>query len=99
MTGKTRTDAAQHLAYIRRVMEDTRRTVTMCGDYFILWGIAVLFGMIGTYIFGLTAPPVWVWPALWGGLMTLAWAATGLLAHRDAHRARTSAPVGREIGR
>jgi FtsH-binding integral membrane protein len=98
MSDETPTSAAEDLAYIRRVMEDTRRAVTIRGDYFILWGIAVLLGLIGTYVFDWVAPPGWAWAALWAGLMLIAWAGTGFLVRREVHRAQTSASVGRMLG-
>src|SRR5690625_1951061 len=99
MTDTIQSTATEDLAYMRRIMEDTRHAVTMRGEYFILWGFAVLFGMIGTYVFSQIGPPNWVWAALWGGLMLIAWACTGLLVRREAQQTQASTPVGRILGK
>ncbi len=90
--------AVENLAYIRRVMEDTRRAITMRGDSFILWGIVVLAGLIGTYVFDRIQPPDWAWIPLWGGLMLIGWAATAVLVRREKQRRRSSTFAGRMMG-
>ncbi|MGH8274555.1 MAG: hypothetical protein ACRES9_09970 [Gammaproteobacteria bacterium] len=90
--------AAEDLAYIRRIMEDTRRTVALRGDGFIVWGLVVLLGLLGNYIFNRIAPPGWAWIALWGGLTVAGWSFTWWQVRRSTREARASMPGGRLLG-
>ncbi|MGH8126187.1 MAG: hypothetical protein ACREPK_10125 [Rhodanobacteraceae bacterium] len=92
------TTAAEDLAYIRRIMEETRRAVSLRGDYFIIWGVFALLGLIGTYLLARTAQAGWTQAPLWGGLMIIAWLATAWRVHTEVHTQRVCAPVGRMLG-
>ncbi len=59
----------EDLAYLRRVIEDSRRVVIDNGMHLLLWGILVVVGMILTYAyvhFGLNFPEAWMWILLIG---------------------------------
>lgn len=89
--------AAEDLAYIRRIMEDTRRAIVMRGDYFIAWGMALLAAMIGNYILIQLRLPGWTVGALWAASMLIGWSASMLIARREREE-RVAAPFGRVIG-
>ncbi|MGH8129032.1 MAG: hypothetical protein ACRETC_11850 [Gammaproteobacteria bacterium] len=90
--------ATEDLAYIRRIMEQTRRAVALRGDGFIVWGIVVLLGLLGNYIFIRIVPPGWAWGALWGVLIVVGWAITLFRVHRRIRSERVSTPAGRMLG-
>ena len=59
--------ALEELQFIRKIIEDTRRTVVYNGKDYIFWGILVIVGMMATYIFHITQMYfnyVWVWVVL-----------------------------------
>lgn len=79
----THHDAAADLAYIREVMEQTRRYTAAKGIYFVLWGSLVALALIGTWfqwhrVIGGTNFELWI------GAMTAGWLATLWLARREA---------------
>lgn len=90
------TDPHSDLAYIRRVMEDTRRAVYVHGGYFIVWGVVIGLGLIGTW---LTATGQWsVAPmAYWTACLALGGIGM-LLLIRAERREPVEAPAGRLIG-
>jgi len=60
-------DAQQELAFIKKVMEDSRRIICNNGQSFILWGILISVGMLVTYLKIAQNWDVslgWFWPAL-----------------------------------
>jgi len=81
----TQHDAAADLAYIREVMQQTRRYTAAKGIYFVLWGTLVSLALIATWfqihrlIGGSNL-------ALWLTLMVTGWVATVWLARRDAQQ-------------
>ncbi len=46
----TQHDAQQDLAYIRQVMEQTRRYTAAQGVFFVIWGVAVSFALLLTWL-------------------------------------------------
>lgn len=46
----TQHDALQDLAYIRQVMEQTRRYTAAKGIFFVLWGTIVSLALVGTWL-------------------------------------------------
>ncbi len=44
------TEAQEELAFIKKVMEDSRRIVAHDGNEYIVWGVLVVVGMIAMYI-------------------------------------------------
>jgi hypothetical protein len=72
----TQHDAAADLAYIRQVMEQTRRYTAAKGVFFIIWGVAVSFALLLTWLqiigeLGGTNFEVWIGTMLAGWLLTL----------------------------
>lgn len=45
----TDTDARADLAYIRRLLEDTRHVTCVSGGYFVVWGTVTLLGLFLTW--------------------------------------------------
>lgn len=89
-------DARADLAWIRRLMEDTRRATYVSGGYFIVWGIAIGLGLLATW---LRIAGHWqVSPfASWIACLALGAAATFWLV-RNERREPVEAPAGRLIG-
>lgn len=89
-------DPRADLAYIRQVMEDTRRAAYVSGGYFIVWGIVIGLGLVGSW---LTATGAWqVSPLLyWAVCLALGGAGTFLLVRAEM-REPVCAPAGRLIG-
>ena len=59
--------ALEELQYIRKIIEETRKSVVYNGKDYIFWGILVIVGMLTTYIFhitGLYFNYVWIWAVL-----------------------------------
>lgn len=92
------TSATEDLAYIRRIMEQSRRAVILRGDAFIIWGVVVFLGLIGNYLFTTFLVPGWAWGAMWAGLMVIGWTLTLLWARRVERNARCSTPAERLLG-
>ncbi len=62
----------QELAFIKQVMEDSRRIVVEDGHGFIFWGILIVFGLVVTYSsiqLNWSHNLRWFWP----GLIALGW--------------------------
>lgn len=59
--------ASDDLAFIRRVIEESRRTVALDATPFLVWGVLVIVG-IGLELLMIRSPgeldPVWIWVAL-----------------------------------
>jgi len=81
-------DAQQELAFIKKIMADSRKSVICNGKTFILWGILVTIGLIGSY-YSITNNVQnmmnWMWPLLMG----LGWVITIVTESRDAKNAKT----------
>ena len=63
----TELNAHQELAFIKKVMEDSRRIICDDGKSFVFWGILISFGMLVTYIKIVGNWSInlgWFWPAL-----------------------------------
>lgn len=65
----TELNAQQELAFIKKVMEDSRRIICDDGKSFIFWGILISIGMLVTYLkiamdWGVHLG--WFWPVLIG---------------------------------
>ena len=59
--------AQQEIAFIKKIMTDSRRIIYKDGTGFIFWGIIVVIGLIGTY-FSIVENHLyilnWLWPLL-----------------------------------
>jgi len=72
----TELNAQQELAFIKKVMEDSRRIICDDGKSFIFWGILISIGMLVTYLkiamdWGVNLG--WFWPVLisFGWIVTI----------------------------
>lgn len=82
----TQHDAAQDLAYIRQVMEQSRRYTAAQGVFFVIWGVAVSLALLLTWlqILGHIGGSNFL---VWGVVMVAAWGLTMYCAwqqHRDS---------------
>ncbi|HEX6927937.1 MAG TPA: hypothetical protein VF267_01710 [Gammaproteobacteria bacterium] len=92
----TASDPRADLAYIRHLMEDTRRAACVSGGYFIVWGVVIGLGLIATWarIAGYwTVPPF----AAWVVCLALGGIGTFFLVRREL-REPVEGPAGRLIG-
>jgi hypothetical protein len=76
-------DPQDDLAYIRQVMEQTRRFTLVSGSYFIVWGLLIILGLVST---GITLQTAIHLPlsGIWIGLMSLGWVCTFWLSRRES---------------
>ncbi|HEX6928684.1 MAG TPA: hypothetical protein VF267_05520 [Gammaproteobacteria bacterium] len=92
----TTDDVRADLAYIRRLMEDTRRATYVSGGYFIVWGIAIGLGLIANWLLIIGA--VHFSPFIsWTACIALGGVGTFFLV-RQEQRAPVEAPAGKLIG-
>jgi surface polysaccharide O-acyltransferase-like enzyme len=78
----TQHDAAADLAYIRGVMEQTRHYTAAKGGYFIVWGVVITLGLLGTWLQltgRLGGDNFWVWTAA----IVCGWIATAVLVWHE----------------
>lgn len=89
-------DARAELAYIRRLMDDTRQATVVGGGYFIVWGIAIGLGVLATW---LRITNAWQVPPFTSWVVCLALGGIGTfwLVQREKRDA-VQAPAGRLIG-
>lgn len=89
----TQTNPHEDLAYIRDLMEDTRRAAGLSGGYFVLWGLAISVGLLLTWLQVIDVLPYR--PILtWGPCLALGLLGHFVLAWRDEQR-----PVQSRAGR
>lgn len=72
----TEQEAQQELAFIKKVMDDSRRVVIHDGKEFITWGVLVVLGMLIMYfqnVFGFQLPIFWLWGIIIGGGWLYSW--------------------------
>ncbi|WP_341938587.1 hypothetical protein [Marinimicrobium sp. C2-29] len=92
----THTNAQEDLAYIRDLMDDTRRAAGLSGGYFVLWGLVVGIGLLVTWLQVIGLLPYR--PLLtWGPCLALGILGHFILAWRDKHRPAQSR-AGRLVG-
>ena len=96
-------DAQQELAFIKKVMADSRRTAMDNGLDYIVWGAIVAIGLFGTY--ALDKLHANEWPSggwinlsLWIAVMGGGWAYSLIRHLRRHHRARVHTLAGRMLG-
>ena len=81
-------DAQQELAFIKKIMADSRKSAICNGKAFILWGILVTIGLLGTYfsiINNSQSIMHWLWPTIIG----LGWIITIAMESKTAKKSRT----------
>ncbi len=91
------TRIVEDIAYLRKVVEDSRRVVVDNGIHLLSWGILVVVGMLLTYasVNGvLRLPPLWIWIVVIG----LGWMVSMWSAWRETKRARTRTFINRVLG-
>jgi len=74
-------DPQNDLAYIRQVMEQTRRFTMVSGNYFIVWGLIISVGLVCTNVIAMTSirlPLI----AIWIALITVGWVLSFWLGYR-----------------
>lgn len=78
----TQHDALQDLAYIRQVMEQTRRYTAAKGIFFVIWGVAVSTSLLLTWlqVAGTIGGSQW---AVWIPSTAIAWGLTLYFAWRQ----------------
>lgn len=87
--------AAQDLALIRKIMEETRQEAVDRGKHFIIWGLITAAGLAVTH--QAITGPLTVNPALvWAVLLALGWAASLTIGWIDGRRARVTT-LGRRL--
>ncbi|MEJ2193526.1 MAG: hypothetical protein P8X73_01545 [Ignavibacteriaceae bacterium] len=93
----TELNAHQELAFIKKVMEDSRRIICDDGKSFIFWGILISFGMLITYLkvagdWGINFG--WFWPVL----IALGWIGTMAVELKAKKKRATSTFAARILG-
>ncbi len=59
--------ALEELQFIRKIIEETRKSIVYNGKDYIFWGVLVIIGMMSTYIFhvaGIYFNYFWIWVIL-----------------------------------
>jgi hypothetical protein len=93
----TEIDAQQELAFIKKVMEDSRRIICDDGKSFIFWGILVSFGMLVTYLSVTGRWEVslgWFWPVL----IAVGWIVTFFISFKDDKKRFSKSFVAKIMG-
>ena len=93
----TELNAQQELAFIKKVMEDSRRIICDDGKSFIFWGILIAFGMLITYLkiagdWGVNLG--WFWPAL----IALGWIVTIIVEIRGEKKRSSKTFAAKILG-
>ena len=93
----TELNAHQELAFIKKVMEDSRKIICDDGKSFIFWGILISFGMLITYLkvagdWGINLG--WFWPVL----IALGWIGTMAVELKAKKKRATSTFAARILG-
>ena len=93
----TEIDAQQELAFIKKVMEDSRRIICDDGKSFIFWGILISFGMLVTYLrivgnWGINLG--WFWPVL----IAFGWIVTIIIEIRSEKKRSTKTFTAKILG-
>ena len=86
--------ARDDLAMIRTLMEESRQTLDAGGPHFVVWGLLITAGLVGTYanaVGALELNALW----LWGGAVGTGWVASAIVGMRTARRADVSSTGGR----
>ena len=93
----TEINAQEELAFIKKVMEDSRRLICDDGKSFIFWGILVSFGMLVTYLSVAGKWIVslgWFWPVL----IAVGWIVTYFISIKDSKKRHSKTFVAKIMG-
>ena len=91
-----RSEAQQELAFIKKVMEDSQRTILDNGKQYVLWSVLVLAGIAAKYLLdglGSGLNPAW----LWMPLIALGWFLSLMLRRRAYSEARVKTLAERTL--
>lgn len=88
--------AAQDLAYIREIMDESRSFANVAGNYYILWGVVTGVALLGNFAFALGWFPLAPF-FTWAICIASGWVGTAILARRDRARELVIHPSGRLI--
>ena len=92
-----RSDPQQDLAYIRQVMEQTRRFTVISGSYMIVWGLLISAGL-GFDLWELHTGARIPDGDIWLGLIVAGWLLTFWLQRREARYEPVASYASRLIG-
>ena len=90
-------NAQQELAFIKKVMADSRQIIIDDGKGFIFWGILIAFGLFITYLANAGEwefPLGWFWPAL----IAIGWIVTFIIEIRAEKKRSTKTLAGKIMG-
>ena len=90
-------NAYDELAFIKKVMEDSRKIIIDDGKGFIFWGVLVTIGLLVTYfsvLYKWEANLSWFWPVLIG----FGWIYTIVIEARREKKAKTRTLAGKIMG-
>jgi len=93
----TELNAQQELAFIKKVMTDSRKILIDDGKGFIFWGILISFGLLITYLSVVQnweASLSWFWPALIG----FGWIYTIITEIRSEKKRKVKTFAGKIVG-
>ena len=90
-------DAQQELAFIKKVMEDSRQIIIDDGKGFIFWGILIAFGLFITY---LANAGKWEFSLgwFWLALIAIGWIVTFIIQIRAEKKKSTKTFAGKIMG-
>jgi hypothetical protein len=91
-------DAKQELAFIKKVMADSRNDTVDNGLHFITWGILVALGQFGTYGIIVLNLNKYCSLWLWTGIVVLGWPVSWAMAHNHRKKERVKTFAGRLLG-
>lgn len=93
----TDSQAAQDLAYIRQIMDESRTFATIGGNHFIIWGSVLALALFGTWLVA-TGHAALRPDRLWLSCIGLGWLLTFLLRRKQMRLALSAHPSARLIG-
>lgn len=86
--------AREDLAMIRRLMEQSRRTVEQAAPHFVIWGVLITVALLATFANAMGAfrvDELWIWV----GAVGTGWVASLALGARAARHGSVKGPGGR----
>jgi hypothetical protein len=88
--------ALEEIQFIRKVIEETKRNVIYTGRDYIFWGIIVIVGMLGMYLFHINQiyfNYIWIWAVL----ISIGWIFS-IIARKKSREKHPSTYAGKIIG-
>lgn len=90
-------DAQQELAFIKKVIDDSRTAISSNGKDLIVWGLLVVIGMVTMFVdsqLGYTIPKLLLWAALIG----IGWTYTLVSVYQNRKKTRFRTFGGKILG-